>query len=191
MRTDTSMRREGIEAMVVSESVVLVGVVGGPFGVNGWSHVKSYTHPPENLLAYLPWQIQRDAPASGDTTSGWEVVDVEAERHGGGLIARFPGAQDRDAASAMRGRGIGVHAEALPAPDEGEYYWRDLVGARVVNKTGAEIGSVERLFETPAHDVMVVVDDIGKRLIPFVREWVVDVAPDAKRVVVDWEADWR
>ena len=168
-----------------ADSLVLVGTVGAPFGVKGWMHVRSYTDPPVNLLDYLPWHVRR---ANG---TQWERVEVEAERHAGGLIARFADVRGRDAAVELRGSGIGVTASAMPTPEEGEYYWRDLIGAEVSNNAGNRLGVVERLFATPAHDVLVVVDDAGERLIPFVSECVVAVAPESRRVVVDWEADWR
>ena len=125
-----------------------------------------------------------------NATKDWERIEVEVERRAGGLIARFAGARDREAAVGLRGSSIGVAASVLPAPGAGEYYWRDLIGAPVANKAGVRLGEVRRLFATPAHDVLVVVDDDGERLIPFV-ERVVDVMPGSGRVVVDWEADWR
>ena len=175
-------------ATVDSDGVVQVGAVGAPFGVNGWAHVRSYTDPPSNLLGYAPWQLRGETGTNG---AGWMPIDVEAQRHGGGLIARFAGVRNRDAAAELRGRGIGVLASVLPVLEQGEYYWRDLIGSQVVNKAGVHIGEVQRLFATPAHDVLVVVDDIGERLIPFVGEWVVGVFPGCQRVIVDWEADWR
>ena len=171
-----------------SDVVVLVGLVGAPFGVKGWAHVRSYTDPPDNLLGYAPWQLRAETGTDG---TGWTPLEVEAQRHGDGLIARFAGVGDREAVVELRGRGIGVSASALPTPEQGEYYWRDLIGSEVVNKAGVPIGEVQRLFATPAHDVLVVVDDVGERLIPFVSEWVVAVLPERARVVVDWEADWR
>ena len=170
------------------DAVVLVGTVGAPFGVNGWTHVRSYTDPPANLLDYAPWQLRSGADAGG---ADWKPVEVETEPHAGGLIARFAGVDDREAAARLRGRGIGVAASVLPAPEADAYYWRDLIGADAVNPAGERLGKVERLFPTPAHDVLVVVDDDGERLIPFVREWVVAVLPETGRLVVDWEADWR
>lgn len=192
MQPQTSIRAGPDDPGVVAESIVLVGIVGGPFGTAGWTHVKSYTQPPENLLGYSPWQLRRAVPSAAEAVAGhWEVVEVEAQRHAAGLIARFADARDRDSASVLRGVGIGVDANVLPPAEDDEYYWRDLVDAQVVNRAGTELGRVVRLFATPAHDVLVVADAAGEWLIPFVREWVVAVAGDAKRVVVDWEADWR
>lgn len=177
----------GRPAATADSDVVLVGLVGAPFGVKGWAHVTSYTNPPDNLLGYEPWQLRRNTTDE----AAWERTEVDVQRHGDGLIARFAGVRDREAAVELRGCGVGVAASVLPAPEQGEYYWRDLIGADVANKAGVRLGQVQRLFATPAHDVLVVADDDGERLIPFVGEWVVAVMPESGRVVVDWEADWR
>ncbi len=177
----------GAPAATADSDVVLVGLVGAPFGVEGWAHVRSYTNPPQNLLGYEPWQLRRNAIDE----PVWERIEVEAQRHGDGLIARFAGVRDREAAVELRGAGVGVAASALPAPEQGEYYWRDLIGSEVANRAGVRLGEVRRLFATPAHDVLVVVDGGLERLIPFVADWVVAVMPESRRVVVDWEADWR
>lgn len=177
-----------MRANTVSGAVVVVGTVGAPFGVQGWVNVRSFTEPADNLLAYRPWQI-----AAADA---WRVVRAEARPHGAGFVARIDDTPNRDDASALRGWRIGVAAELLPPAQDGEYYWRDLVGRRVVcqRTEGApeqSLGVVTSVFATPAHDVLVVTDDQRERLIPFVRQIVVDVGQDAGRMVVDWDPAWQ
>lgn len=162
---------------------VVVGTVGGPFGINGWMHVKSFTQPADNILGYRPWQLKRDA--------GWQQVAAEAQRHRDGFLARIDGVLDRDLAAAWRGAAIGVCADSLPTAAPDEYYWRDLAGLRVQATGGENLGVVERLFATPAHDVMVVADGDRERLIPFVRRIVAAVDVDAGRMIVDWQPDWQ
>lgn len=159
----------------------MIGAVGGPFGVHGWVHVKSFTAPPANLLAYRPWQLRRG--------SDWQPVDAEARPHQQGFVACIAGCSDRDGAVELRGSEIGVAPDVLPATDLNEYYWRDLVGCRVVGNDG-DLGSVVRLFTTPAHDVLVVEADGGTDMIPFVREVVTAVDMAAKTIVTDWNATW-
>lgn len=162
---------------------VVVGAVGGPFGISGWMHVKSFTQPAENILGYRPWLLKRDAR--------WQAVATKTQRHRDGFLARIDGVSNRDLAAAWRGAAIGVSAAALPAPAPDEYYWRDLAGLRVQTASGESLGSVQRLFATPAHDVMVVADGEGERLIPFVRRIVAAVDLNAGQVIVDWQPDWQ
>ena len=77
-------------------------------------------------------------------------------------------------------------AASFPPPGPGEYYWRDLIGLRVVNSDGTVLGSVDRLIGTGAHDVLVVRGE-QERLIPFVDRFVDRVAPEDGLLRVDWE----
>ena len=145
--------------------------------------VRSYTEPAENLLAYRPWQLNREGQ--------WQAVEAEARVHHGGFIGRLAEVADRDVAALFVGAEIGVERSVLPAPDADEYYWRDLTGLQVRNLDGDALGCVTRLLPTPAHDVLVVEDAGRERLIPFVRKAVAEVDIAAGCVVVDWPRDWR
>ncbi len=161
--------------------VVVIGAIGGPFGVNGWMHVKSFTEPPDNILGYTPWRLRRGGE--------WRTVDAQAQAHRAGFVARVAGVADRDAAARLRGSRIGVSADALGATEADEYYWRDLIGLPVTTATGEKLGRVTSLLATPGHDVLVIEDDDRERLIPFVRDIVLDVERE-RRVIVDWQPDW-
>jgi 16S rRNA processing protein RimM len=82
-----------------------------------------------------------------------------------------------------------VHREDLPEAGDGQYYWSDLIGLKVVHRDGTELGIVDEMLETGANDVMVVKGE-KERLIPFVRdEIVINVDLSDGRVDVDWEWD--
>ena len=77
----------------------------------------------------------------------------------------------------------------LPELEDGEFYWTDLVGLRVVTADGVDLGEVERMLETGANDVMVVRGEL-ERLIPFISGTVVrSVDVERGAVVVDWHPD--
>jgi 16S rRNA processing protein RimM len=77
----------------------------------------------------------------------------------------------------------------LPPPEENEFYWSDLIGLKVVNTAGVELGKVASLLQTGANDVLVVTGE-RERLIPFVKQVVVDVDKAAAVIQVDWGADY-
>ena len=162
---------------------VVIGRVSGLFGVRGWVKLYSHTRPPENLLDYEDLQIG----SGGD----WKPVRlVEKRTHGNGLIGRFEGIGDRDAAAALVGAELAVDRDSLPETGEDEYYWADLVGLEVVTLQGVSLGRVENMMETGAHDVMIVAGD-RQRLIPFTPgRHVREVDLDGGRVVVDWDPDF-
>ncbi len=161
---------------------VLLGRIVGAFGVRGWVKVYSYTDPREAVLNYGGWLLKRK--------DDWEPAEVaEGQRHGKSVIARIDGVDDRETAEALRGTEIGVMREALPATEDGQYYWSDLKGLTVVHRDGTELGKVDYLLETGANDVMVVNGET-ERLIPFaMNDVVLGVDLDAGRITVDWEWD--
>jgi 16S rRNA processing protein RimM len=159
---------------------VILGRIGAPFGVLGWAKVNSFSEQPKTLLQYTHWQLgQRGA---------WRAVRVlDARIHGEHLIARLDGCADRDAASRLTGADVAVFRDQLPQLAEGEYYWTDLEGLRVVRLDGEVLGLVESLLATGANDVLVVRGD-RERLIPFLLGTVViEVDLEGGVLRVDWD----
>jgi 16S rRNA processing protein RimM len=67
-----------------------------------------------------------------------------------------------------------VAREDLPEAGANEFYWADLVGLKVTNEAGEDLGTVSRVFETGANDVLVVMRgpeaNERERLIPGSRQ---------------------
>jgi 16S rRNA processing protein RimM len=164
---------------------VLMGRVGGLYGVRGWVKVHSHTSPPENILRYSPWSVR--------VGIGWRTLAVTGGRaHGKGVVAQLAGYEDRELARELIGADIAVVRAQMEAPGADEYYWTDLIGAAVANRGGVEFGRVDHLLETGANDVLVVRGERGETLIPFVAgRYVLEVDLDRKRILVDWESDWE
>lgn len=161
---------------------VVLGRITGLFGVRGWVKVYSYTEPREAVLNYERWLLRKQ--------DEWQAVTVaEGKRHGKTVIVRVEGFDDRDRSAELIGSDIGILRGEMPDAGEGQYYWSDLEGLRVVRDDGAELGTVGYLLETGAHDVMVVQGE-QERLIPFVPdEVVIDVDLEKGLITVDWEWD--
>jgi 16S rRNA processing protein RimM len=168
---------------MTQERRILLGRVLGAFGVRGEIKLQSFTDPPMALLKYQPWRLLHAGAES-------ELSGASGRDTAKGVVARFPGVEDRDAAEALRGAEVWVERSRLPAPKPGEYYWIDLEGLAVVNREGVVLGTVSHLFETAANDVIVVVGD-RERLIPFLPDrFVFAIDFEAKTITVDWDADF-
>lgn len=164
--------------------MVVMGHIGAPFGVKGSVKVSPCTETQEALLDYPIWWL------GNEEQGGWHEVKVaEAALHGKGLIARFDGCHDRDAAARYRGKQIALRRADLPESAAGEFYWVDLVGLAVVNLEGTNLGAVAALVDTGANLVLEVKGD-RERLIPFVDPVVREVDLEAGRIRVDWGADY-
>jgi 16S rRNA processing protein RimM len=159
-----------------------MGRVTGPFGVRGWVKVQPYGNA-GGLAAYRSWWIESD--------SGWSPREIEAVQvHGGTAAAKFVGCDDRDMAARFRGREVAVARSEFPDTAAHEFYWADLIGSKVVNTAGEDLGSVTRVFETGANDVLVVVEGDRERLIPFIEPVVRQVDLAGRTIRVDWSSDF-
>jgi len=159
---------------------VPLGRVGGPYGVRGWVRIVSGTQPPEQILEYSPWLLERNGE--------WRPFEVVSGRvHGKGLVVQLAGCSDRDLAATLTGAEIAVPRTALAELTADEYYWADLVGLAVVTTEGIDLGTVDHLIETGANDVLVVRGD-RERLIPFTPgHAVVEVDMAQRRLTVAWD----
>lgn len=163
-----------------------MGRITVPFGVKGWVKLHPFSSAPKSLLAYPVWWIEDGA--------GWKQCEVEEARvHGQSVAAKLTGCDDRDAAALYRGRQVAVPREDFPEAGANEYYWSDLVGLKVVNAAGEDLGTVSRMLETGANDVLVVVGQVEnkrERLIPFIEQVVQQVDLGKGVIRVDWGADY-
>ncbi|MDB6163896.1 MAG: ribosome maturation factor RimM, partial [Xanthomonadaceae bacterium] len=131
------------------QGLILLGKVHGAFGVRGELKLESFTEPGSAIFGYQPWTL-RDPQGRERALS-----QARGRETAKGLVATFPGVEDRDAAEALRGADIFAPRGVLPPPGQGQYYWVDLEGLRVRNLEGADFGVVSHLFSTGANDVLV------------------------------------
>jgi 16S rRNA processing protein RimM len=162
-----------------------MGRIAAPYGVQGWCRIQPLSEDPQALLEHRTWWIE-----CGDAGSEWEMRAVNAARmHGQALIAKLVDVATREDALGLRGRLVGVPRELLPR-GEGEFFWSELVGFEVVNRAGVLLGVVTGLSDTGAHPVLRVQSEATEHLIPWVPVYVEAVDAPARRIVVDWEADY-
>jgi 16S rRNA processing protein RimM len=157
----------------------------GPFGVQGWLKVKAFTEEPGGLGEFPRWVV--------GARGGWREMSLDDfEVHSKGPVAKLEGCDDREDAEKLRGCDVAVMRSELAEAADGTLYWVDLVGLEVVDEGGAVLGKVEALFETGETSVIVVRGAAGsaERMIPFVAQYVKSVDREAKRIIVDWKADY-
>ncbi|CNI43888.1 ribosome maturation factor RimM [Yersinia pekkanenii] len=172
---------------VVPELPIVLGKMGSTYGIRGWLRVFSSTENAESIFDYQPWFIQ--------LAGKWQHVELEDwKRHSQDLIIKVKDVDDRDAANLLTNCEIIVDSKQLPALEEDDYYWKDLMGCQVVTTEGYELGKIIDMMETGSNDVMVVKanlkDAFGmkERLVPFLHGQVIKkVDLTAQRVEVDWD----
>lgn len=162
-------------------SVVVLGRIGAPFGLQGWVKVNSYTAPPEGIVKYPSWELVRAGHAERRKVLDWKLA-------GGAVAVCLEGVGSREAARALTGSEVRVERSELPPTAPGEYYWHDLMGLEAANREGVPLGRVDGVLELPAHPVLVLNGD-RERLVPLVRERLVDVDLEGGRLTLDWHPD--
>lgn len=173
---------------------VEVGRILGAWGVRGELKVKALSARPEALFSTKRWFVaapEGRAPAATPDRRLLRVV--QAREHGDVVIARVQDVDDRDVAQSLAGWQVHVPRSSFPTPEADEFYWIDLIGCSVVNRAGVELGRVTGLVETGPHCVLRLEapDAEGdERMIPFVSAYVDSVDTAARRIVVDWGADY-
>ena len=168
------------------EKNLILGRVGGVYGVRGWVKITSYTRPKANILSYSPLLMKVDKK--------WQEIEIEdSQQRSDRLLVKIKGIDSPEDARKYVHCDLAVSRDQLPPLAEGEYYWHDLIGLEVFNQDKINIGRIKNIVETGANDVMVITSgDTGKRriLIPLIMDiFVKRVDLIAGTVDVDWQLE--
>jgi 16S rRNA processing protein RimM len=153
-----------------------VGKVGGAFGVRGEVRIATFTEDPMALARYRDL-MRKDGSAALTLSS--------ARPSKGGVIARAKEIDSKEEADALRGLELYVPREALPAPEENEFYLADLIGLAVVTPEGEALGRVKAVPNFGAGDMLEIEPSGGGGTwyLPFTDELVPEVRIDEGRIV--------
>jgi 16S rRNA processing protein RimM len=156
---------------------ILLGRIAGAHGIRGEVVIHAFTGAPEDIAAYGPLSDE-----SGARAFAVESVRVTTK----GVVARLEGVDDRNAAEALKGVGLYVERDKLPAAAEGEFYHADLVGLAAVDASGNRIGEIVAVQNYGAGDLIEVrlAGSAKTELIPFTDACVPEVDVKARRVVM-------
>ncbi len=148
---------------------VPVGRVGRPHGVRGEVRLDPRGGLPRGLEGYTRFYLGR----------GGEIRPARVEwhrPHGRWVLVKFAGVDTPEAARALTHAVLYVERSELPPLGEDEYYHVDLVGCRVADEAGADLGRVHDVLPTGAHDVLVI-RQRGRRewMLPVVAKWVLSM----------------
>jgi 16S rRNA processing protein RimM len=100
------------------------------------------------------------------------------------IAVKLIGIDDQAAAIEWCGGDIEIDYEKLATLDEGEYYNFQLEGADVFEENGQYLGQVGEINNMSANDILTVNGDKGEILIPFIRQVVISVDVDNRKIVI-------
>lgn len=177
-----------MNTMPAAEEMIVLGKIVSVHGIRGEVKVYSFTDPLDNLLDYRRWTLKR-----GSEVRQAELVSGRVQ--GNVLVAKLKGLDDREVARTYADFEILVPRSELPELDDGEFYWSQLEGLKVIDTNGQLFGILDHMLETGANDVMVVKPCAGslddrERLLPYTEQCVQSVDLAAGEIRVDWDADF-
>jgi len=163
--------------MADTKSLVRVARVAGAFGVKGEVRISAFTEDPKTLLAHKTLLQEDGSP-------GLTLISGRAQKDN--LIARVEGVETPEAADAMRGLQLYIPRDALPEPEDDEFYLTDLIGLAAVSPVGEPLGRIKGVRDFGAGDILEIQPPAGASWwVAFTREAVPTVDIAGGKVVVD------
>jgi 16S rRNA processing protein RimM len=164
--------------MIDQDELVPVGKIIGTHGIKGLLKVFSYSGNIHSLeSSETVFLIGKDG-----TLREYAIRSVSA--HAGGFILGLDGFSDINQVLFLTGSELCLKLSQLPVPDEGEYYWRDLIGLAVHTDQGVELGTLVDIFETGSSDIYVVRGSSKEYLIPAIADVIANIDIPGKKMII-------
>lgn len=192
--------------MSLNQDLIIIAKIGAPHGVRGDLVLHIFMEDPETVLDFqenkMPLMIE------GRSSSFCDYLALEKYKifeKGGKFYINFENYLDRDLARRFVNKTIAISKTLLPALEQDEVYWADLVGLEVFNQENKNLGVIDHVFNTGANDVLVIkkikkpedLEDKDKDknknleiLIPYVSQHVLSVDLEHQKILVDWDEDF-
>ena len=159
------------------EQFLQVGVISSTHGIRGEVKVFPTTDDPLRFK-----KLKKVLLDTGREQLELEVQSVKFFKQF--VIVKFKGIDNINDIEKYKGKGLFVPREDAVPLDEDEYYIADLIGMEVFTEDG-RFGVVKEVMETGANEVYIVdSDDHGEVLIPAIRQCVLDVNVEEKKMLV-------
>ncbi len=157
---------------------VIVGAIGGAFGVKGEVRLKSYCADPAAIADYTPLYTE-------DGRAFAQIVLTGQMKNG--FAARLDGVITKEDADALRNVSLYADRAQMPSLPGDEYYYADLIGLTVLDAGGATLGTVKNVMDHGAGDLLEVAvpGQAETVLLPFTKANVPTVDLSAGRIIAD------
>jgi len=162
---------------MTTANLILMGKIAATHGIKGQLRIVPYSGSVDNLLLCKSLFV-RDAKGRIEQ---FEITS--ATSHGKKILVTLKELVGINQVLHLVGSEVLLYKEQLSEPEEGEYYWFDLVGMKVVTVDGTDLGTLESIIETGSNDVYVAVANGREYLIPAFAD-IVSIDMKAKLMTV-------
>lgn len=158
--------------------LVVIGQVARPHGVRGEVRIRPFTESAASFNLFDRVYLRRPGRTE-------ELTRIESVRvHKNVVLLKLKGIRSRDEAEEIAGAEVLIRRDWLPAVEEDEYYWADLIGLSAFDEDGCCLGRVEKILSTAADDILVVCGQGREVLLPFRTEVILEVDQAEGRLLV-------
>lgn len=160
----------------MDKNLLLIGKVVGAHGVNGYLKVKFWGEKEEKdwgkVLIY-----------DGEEYKTFEIEDFKFYKSF--VRLKVNNISTREQALQLKGSDVFIDKKELEELSDEEYYWFDLEGIGVYTKDGDFIGTIKEIFSTGSNDVYVVRKGKKEHLIPGIKDIVLSIDKESRKMVIN------
>jgi 16S rRNA processing protein RimM len=165
------------------ENLLSIGKIVGTHGIKGVLRVFSYAESVSRFSSGL--LLHSKNPGGGE-----KVFKIKwAKPHSKVILISLEGIANRSEAEALLGSELFIRRDLLEEPEEGTYFWFDIIGLAVFSVDDDYIGRVTSIMETGSNDVYVVTcpaeKDTKEVLVPALTSVIKSIDLEKKIMTVD------
>jgi 16S rRNA processing protein RimM len=151
---------------MTADDLILMGKIAATHGIKGQLRIVPYSGSADNFLLCKSLFV-RDAKGRLE-----QFAVSSAAIHGKKILLSLQGLSGINQVLHLVGSEVLLNKEQLSTPEDGEYYWNDLIGMKVVTTDGMDLGTLDSIIETGSNDVYVAVANGKEYLIPALTDTV-------------------
>ena len=155
--------------------LIEIARISGPHGLKGKIKIIPFGDSFKRFLRYTHLIL-------GKNSSPLEILSAQTRRSF--YIIELAGFTHISQVESLKGETLFIKREQLEEPEEDEYYWRDLLGLKVIDTHGAVLGEIVDIFSTGSNDVYVV-DKSKQYLIPATKDVIKEISLEKGCITID------
>jgi 16S rRNA processing protein RimM len=152
-----------------SSSPIVIGKIISTHGIKGWVSIDCYAYPPENLKSYKTF-------LEDNHTKEIRILDIKIMPKK--IIIKIQGFDDIDISENALGKNIYIDNKSIPKLEDNEYYWKDLIGLKLLTTKNIYLGIVDFIFNSGSNDVLAIKNNNIISYIAFVKENICEIDND-------------
>tara|TARA_B100000927_G_C16430004_1_gene455144 strand:- start:795 stop:1304 length:510 start_codon:yes stop_codon:yes gene_type:complete len=165
-------------------NLILIGKVTSCHGIKGWVAISSFSSSPETIFDYQLY-IKISGEIKKIQVEDYRIMPKK-------IIMKVSDINSIDDADKILNQDIFLKSNQLSELQDSEYYWYQLIGCYVYTKNNDCIGEVVDMMRQHANDILVIKksDRESEILIPFIKNYLINVDLENKSIRVNWENDY-